>query len=242
MNPYDPPKPSSGGPGPAGGPGPGSDTVTLTSRVTTGSMLKAQLPLFVLLFFISWLLFSLFTRFLPIPMTNLLAFVIAVVFMAVLWKYKIRQIESREQNTTLTLSPQGVRRQDHLVITEMPWSGLDHFEKRNTLSPNYAGSVIGSSLLAKLFTTVIIPVAANSTRRVELSVLGSGVVRRAPDTGHRDREHAAQVYGLRDDTPRNAEQLMLTPSHFEEEWRTGVIGRYLAHYRPDLVIPGPDEV
>jgi len=234
VNPYDPPHSSSGAPT--------SGTVTLTSRVSTGSVLKLQLPVFVLLFFVSWLLFSLFTKFLPIPMPNLLAFVIAVVFMAGLWKYKVGQVENRERNTTLTLSPEGMRRQDHLVVTEMPWSGVDHFEEINTVAPGYVSRGFGLPNLATVFNRTVATAAANSARRVEFSVIGQGSIRRSPDADALGRKHVAQVYGLRDDTPRPSARLVITPTHFEEDWRAGEIGRHLARYRPDLVIPGPEEV
>lgn len=216
----------------------GSDpeTVTLTSIVEGGSIRKKMLPLAVLLFLVSWLLFSMIASAVGVPAPALIGALVAAAFAAVLWLWKGRQLEQQQQQVTLHLSPAGMVREDHVTRIEIPWAQVTGFGRQNTLA-KAASPHVGQKEAAN----VAVDAAGGASKRVEVALYGSGILQRRPGLPALWNNVVKENYGIETDEPTPRERLMVVPQHFEQDWRRGEIGRHLARHRPDLTIPATDD-
>lgn len=212
------------------------ESVTLTSVVEGSSIRKKMLPMVVLLFLVSWLLFSMIVNAVGLPVPMLLGAVVAAVFMGAAWWWKGGQLDRLQQQVHLRLTPAGIEREDHLMRVEIPWPQVAGFERMNTL-----GKAASPHLGVKEASNLLVDAAGGASKRVEVALVGSGTLQRKPGLSAIWKETVRENYGIETDEPTPHDRVVVVPQHFEQDWRHGQIGRYLARHRPDLPVPATDD-
>lgn len=158
----------------------------------------------------------------------------AVAIPALMYHRKRRQLTTEyRQHKRLTLSPAGMRRVDGATVIELPWQGITRFQSEAV------------SFAAKSKGPIVLPVAgiANAAKAVAhsvkaLGILGDGTVAPAPGASPQvlkmhDGVNGSQLAAGKNYSTPNA---LIFPSEFERDWIDGVIGSWLRHYRPDIVL------
>ncbi|MHA3023889.1 hypothetical protein ACXPWS_26910 [Mycobacterium sp. BMJ-28] len=157
---------------------------------------------------------------------------LAVAVPTLMYVQKRRQLNDEYRlNKTLRLSPEGLRRTDGTTVVEISWHGVTRFQEEPvSFAANSKGPIVfpvtGVANAAKR--------AAHST--TALGLLGVGTV--APRPGATQR--ALQLHDERNGSRlqfgdvNNTDRALIFPSEFESDWRNGVIGSWLRHYRPDI--------
>lgn len=131
----------------------------------------------------------------------------------------------------LTLSPAGLRRVDATTQVEIPWTGIKGLVVTNDM-------VLGGVKVPVGLPVAVLARAATSAaaKSKSMAICGSGVINPTPGASKRtlkvlDRQAGSQ---LSDGQTRNTDNGIIFPAEFEQGWKTGTIGAWLRHYRPDL--------
>ncbi|MEZ5211152.1 hypothetical protein [Gordonia sp. (in: high G+C Gram-positive bacteria)] len=137
----------------------------------------------------------------------------------------------------LTVSPYGLIRTDGTIRTDMPWAGMNRIEVRNSALPGRRANVRQAGAAG---------VGANAVLDVARTKIAAGIVGRAtisplPGANRAQLKVHDRLSGgrsnLRGGGSHLAEQGLIFPGEFEENWAQGVVGAYLRHYRPDIRFP-----
>lgn len=150
---------------------------------------------------------------------------------------KARITRTYGEQQRLVVGPSGLTRYDGTISIEMPLSAITRFEVRNSALSS-GGVNVG--------TTGVAGIAANAAISASSHKVAAGIVGRATLTplaganraqlrAH-DRNSGWQSH-LTKGQSYVAEQALIFPAEFEDNWSNGTVGAWIRHYRPDLVLP-----
>lgn len=212
---------------------------TVTLRMTTGArrVLVAALPILFVIFLVGWfLLSSLLGAFgLHGWAGKIVGLLGSAVLCVVLWKVRMRQVGAEIGDTTLTLGPAGLVRENPQGRAELAWESLRGVEKRNAMA--HAATPTGVNLAAGIAAEA----TKAASRRTKECLIGDGVSERRPGLNLQNRKIADNV-GLPPEGRREQGTVFVFPGDFEADWRSGTIGDFLRRYRPDLAATGEGAV
>lgn len=153
------------------------------------------------------------------------------------WRIKTRLTRTYGEQQRLWLTPQGLRRTDGHIMTDMPWSGIDRIEVRNS-------SIQGHQVT--MTDAPAVGMGTNAALNQAYTKIAAGIVGRAtitpvPGASRAMLKRHDQTQGgrskLRKGQPYDAPQGLIFPGEFEEDWAHGIVGAWLLHYRPDIASP-----
>jgi hypothetical protein len=157
---------------------------------------------------------------------------LAVAVPTLMYMQKRRQLNDEYRlNKTLRLSPEGLRRTDGTTVVEISWPGVTRFQEEPV------------SFAANSKGPIVFPVTgvANAAKRAvhsttALGLLGVGTVAPRPGATQRSLQLHDERNGsrLQFGDVHNTDRALIFLSEFESDWRNGVIGSWLRHYRPDI--------
>lgn len=137
----------------------------------------------------------------------------------------------------LRLTPRGMQRADGTIVTDMPWATITRIEVRNSSLPGRNASVVRSGVAGAAANGAID--AAHT--KVAAGIVGRATVSPLPGANRAQLKVHDRVSGgqsdLRGGRPHVAEQGLIFPGEFEDDWMHGTVGAWLRHYRPDVQLP-----
>lgn len=199
-------------------------------------VIKRGIPLLILAGAVSWLVVAvaLGLMFPTVAAVSFLGGLVASVTVPYLMytRKRAQLADQYGQRTRLILSPNGLQRLDNAIAIEIPWSAVDRVELRKSALPSGAIRFIGGPL------NTLANAAANTANAVSAAgIVGAGTLSPLPAASPailkaHDRNAGSN---LRKGQPFHANQAVIFPSEFEEDWVNGTIGSWLRYYRPDIL-------
>lgn len=211
-------------------PPPAASTVSFTSpeefRLTTTfvEQLRRMIPLSVLLLVVTFLL-ALGVLNLVQLANPILAALIAVVFVALAVLGKKRQWDAKFAKRTLILDSVGAHVRDRDFTIDLPWGLADGIGLVPELGVLTMDTKVGRGVAAE----------ANAAQGASEGLVGAGILTATPQASAPFRLQIRQNRAAAPVDQRTGQPAFGVPlGTFDLAWRSGRIGQWLAHYRPDL--------
>lgn len=203
-----------------------------------GVVLKRMTSMFVILAVVVWLVAAVALG-LVFPHTTVAwlggSILIAAGTAAAAYNAKHAQLQRNYgQLQKLILHPGGLRRFDPWVVIDIPWTGITAITWRNSAlgSPSrvHTASALGGATNAAI-------TAAHTA--MAAGIIGNGTIAPLPGASPQMLTIQDRLYGsqLARGYPHSGADCLIFPAEFEHNWTGGVIGAWLRHYRPDLMVP-----
>lgn len=205
---------------------PGSFTAPEEFRLTTTFLqqLTRMIPLSIMLLVLTFLL--------ALGLLNLVhlanppvALLIAVASVAVAVVSKKRQWDAKFANRTLVLDPVGAHVRDRDFTIDLPWPLVDAVSLVPELGVWKLDIKVGRAVAA----------SANAAQGASEGLIGAGILASTLEASAPFRAQIKQNLAADRVDPRTGQPAFGVPlATFDLDWRSGRIGQWLTHYRPDL--------
>jgi len=203
---------------------------TFTSTVTTGATMKRMIPLLVLMFLVSAVMFSLVVGAIGLPAIT--GVILAVAFCAFMFVAKRRQLDTKGQHS-LVLSPTGAVMSDLYSRVDLPWERVRSIGEVELMRA--IRTPTGSSPLAEIGTAVVRGTHDTMMGTRAHGLVGGGLLTLTPAAPALLKIQVKQFLGDGPADPAIGQRPMGIPlAPFDPDWQNGRIGRWVREYRPDL--------
>ncbi|OKH72770.1 hypothetical protein EB73_08475 [Mycobacterium sp. SWH-M3] len=216
-----------------------SRPVELTCALNADKTVTRLIPVLLVQAFAIWLLVALALG-LMFPHVAAVSLVGGIIVAAAVCvpRYFRKRDELRRtygQLQRLILHPGGLRKSDDSVVIDMPWAQITRFEYRNSALPPMRNPTLAGNAMR--------PAASAALRHAHTvmgwGIVGYGLVTPLPGASARKLKFLDELgrSNLLNGQPHQSPDCLIFPAEFEPNWPSGVVGAWLRHYRPDLVLP-----
>jgi hypothetical protein len=207
-------------------PVPGFETPeSFRNAVKFGQFFRRLIPLYVVTFLLAWWLTGAVLGLFGVGSVGwVLGLVVAAALACAMYVIKKKQFAGSWSTATLEISPKGVVSFDRYVRTEIPWERMHAISSTQLMDPLRAGNKLAGAA------------AAASFRRSEEGLIGAGTWTVSPVAPRMLRSQIEQNERGQAIHPDSGQPLRaITLTHYDPDWRTGRIGKWIKAYRPDLL-------
>lgn len=203
------------------------------------AVLKSSILLFVVSFFFFGLIGAIVLG-LALDAGGVVAYTCGAIVGAIVVALMYTSMKKRLERTygelqRLQLSPQGIRRTDGTITTEMPWENINRLQVTNYALQTARTSGAG---VAGGLTNAPIDVGQN---RVSHGIVGRSTLYPLPGAVRmqlRQHDINAGSRNLRRGKPVEAEEALIFPAEFENNWEQGLVGAWLRPLPPRTAVLG----
>jgi len=209
---------------------------TFTNTLPFAYFMRRVIPLTVMLFLLTWLILALLLGMTGLPAVAWLALGLALIFIVVIVYVKKRQFDATWGTATLELSPDGAAEAVGKARSALAWGAVRGLTKQGMITPLQAVTPGSDFVGGNLVTGLAVDVGVAAARRDDQDALIG------PGTLSLDRQASAILKAQFDqnmkqrqrDPETNRPIVAVLLTHYDPDWRTGRIGRWVRAYRPDL--------
>lgn len=221
---------------PAGAPGDVATPETFRSTVTSRQILVRMIPLFVMLFVFSSLLFGglllMAGWFVGVRVPGLFGVLVAALYCGLQVLVTKRRLDEKGQQT-VTFSPTGAVLSDGHMRVELPWTHVRSIGEVEVPGPVRTRIPRFFPPLVAMASGAAQAVLAAGTRK---GLVGSGRLSVSPEAPKVVKKQVKQFLDDGPADPRIGQRPMGIPLMvFDTDWENGRIGQWVRTYRPDLL-------